>query len=101
MKKLLSILLSVLCLFVGVCFAGCNNEDNESQESQEKYQVTKEEYENAFSLDSFKNVTMSIVSQINNKDIQSYFYNDGDNYALCRYDGDTLGIIPPEITPSS
>ena len=26
MKKLLSILLSVLCLFVGVCFAGCNNE---------------------------------------------------------------------------
>ena len=89
MKKLLSILLSVLCLFVGVCFAGCNNEDNESQESQEKYQVTKEEYENAFSLDSFKNVTMSIVSQINNKDIQSYFYNDGDNYALCRYDGDT------------
>ena len=26
MKKLLSIFLSVLCLFVGVCFAGCNNE---------------------------------------------------------------------------
>ena len=26
MKKLLSIFLSALCLFVGVCFAGCNNE---------------------------------------------------------------------------
>lgn len=26
MKKLLSILLSVLCLFVGVCFVGCNKD---------------------------------------------------------------------------
>ena len=73
---------------MGVSFSACNIESNESQASQEQYQVTKEEYENAFSLDAFKNVTMSIVSQINNKDIQSYFYNDGDNYALCRYDGD-------------
>ena len=26
MKKLLSMILSALCLFMGVCFAGCNNE---------------------------------------------------------------------------
>ena len=83
MRKVLSVFLSTVCV-VGMClnFSACNKENDE------KYQVSQEEYEAAFSLDSFNNVTMSIVSQINNKDIQSYFYNDGDNYALCRYDGD-------------
>ena len=82
-KNLLTIGFAVLLMLgMSISLSACNKEDGE------KYQVTKEEYENAFSLESFQNVTMSIVSQINNKDIQSYFYNDGDNYALCRYDGD-------------
>ena len=81
-KKLLTIGLTVLLVGMSACFSACNKVDDK------KYQVTKEEYENAFSLDSFQNVTMSIVSKINNKEIQSYFYNNGDNYALCRYDGD-------------
>ena len=85
-KKVWTIGLTTV-LAVGMClsFSACDKENNETQE---KYQVSQEEYEAAFSLDSFKNVTMSFVGRINDKDIQSYFYNDGDNYALCRYDGD-------------
>ena len=85
MKKILSIFLSVICV-VGTCwnFTACDNE----KEDNEKYQVAQEEYEAAFSLESFQNVTISIKEETKDKNTVSYFYNDGDNYALCRYDGD-------------
>ena len=90
MKNLLSILLSVLCLFVGVCFAGCNKEDNESQESQEKYQVAKVEYESAFTVEALQNVTISMTGPYWERDhIKSYFYSVGKNFALCSYSEDT------------
>ena len=80
-KKLLTVGLATL-LCMSVCFSACNKENNE------KYTVSKEEYESAFSLTAFNNVTISIKEQTKDKNTISYFYNDEDNYALCRYDGD-------------
>ena len=82
MKKIKKLLIIGLVALFCMSFSACNIENDE------KYKVSQEEYEAAFSLDAFKNVTMSIVSQTNDKDVQSYFYNDGDNYALCRYNRD-------------
>ena len=86
MKKIKKILTTCISLVfvVAICFglSACYKENDS------KYQVTQEEYETAFSLDCFRNVTMSIISQTNNKEIRSYFYNDGENYMLCRYEGE-------------
>ena len=82
MKKLLSILLSAICT-VSVClnFSACNDE---------KYQVSKEEYEVAFTVEALQNVTISMTGPYWERDhIKSYFYSVGKNYALCSYSEDT------------
>ena len=83
MKKLLSIVLSAICT-VGVClnFSACNDE---------KYQVSKEEYEAAFTVEALQNVTISMTGPYWERDhIKSYFYSVGKNFALCSYSEDTL-----------
>ena len=82
MKKLLAILLSAICA-VGIClnFSACNDE---------KYQVSQEEYEAAFTIESLQNVTISMTGPYWERDhIKSYFYSVGKNFALCSYSEDT------------
>jgi hypothetical protein len=82
MKKSLSIVLSAICT-VGVClnFSACNDE---------KYQVSKEEYEAAFTVEALQNVTISMVGPYWERDHKKeYFYGAGENYALCKYSEDT------------
>lgn len=84
MKKLLSFLLSTVCV-LGACapFSACSD-------AEEKYQVTQQEYEAAFSLQSLSNVTVSMTGPYWERDhIKSYFYNEGENFALCSYSDDT------------
>ena len=85
MRKLLSVFLSTVCA-VGMClnFSACNKED------EEKYQVSKEEYEAAFSIETLRNVTISMTGPYWERDhIKSYFYSEGENFALCSYSEDT------------
>ena len=77
MRKLLSVFLSTVCA-VGMClnFSACNKED------EEKYQVSKEEYEAAFSIETLRNVTISMTGPYWERDhIKSYFYSEGENFA--------------------
>ena len=84
MKKLLTIGLTVM-LAAGMClnFSACHKED-------EKYQVSREEYDAAFSIEMLKNVTISMTGPYWERDhIKSYFYSEGENFALCSYSEDT------------
>lgn len=77
MKNLLKVSLIIVLVFVACLnFTACNNE---------KYQVTKEEYETAFSMEALSNVTISIREGKDEKGKVEYFYSQGKNYALCRY----------------
>ena len=76
MKKFLAIILCVFCT-VGVCanFAAC---------SDEKYQVSQEEYEAAFTSEALSNVTICAVGG-ENIHLKEYYYCVEDNYAFCNY----------------
>ena len=85
MKKLLTICLTVI-LTVGVCLGGvgCNNLGDNG-----KYQVSQEEYEAAFTMEAFSNVTVSKMGPYWEQDHKKeYFYGEGEDYALCKYSGD-------------
>ncbi len=83
-KKLLTIgLTAVLAIGMSLGFAACNKDDKQ-------YQVSKEEYESAFTVESLQNVTISMTGPYWERDhIKSYFYSEGENFALCSYSEDT------------
>lgn len=80
-KKLLTIGLALLLMLCSIVLSGC---------SDKKYQVSKEEYESAFTVESLQNVTISMTGPYWERDhIKSYFYSVGKNFALCSYSEDT------------
>ena len=84
LEKILTIGLALLLMLCGsVSLVGCNKEN-------ETHKVTKEEYETAFSIETLKNVTISMVGPYWERDhIKSYFYSESENFALCSYSEDT------------
>lgn len=72
-----------------VCVAGVSAHFSACSDADEKYQVTQEEYEAAFTLEAFSNVTITMTDEKEGQTTQkSYFYSEGENFALCKYSGD-------------
>ncbi len=78
MKKSLTF---ILCMIICINFSACFNE---------KYQVSQEEYEAAFTIEALSNVTISMTGPYWERDhIKSYFYSEGESFALYSYSENT------------
>ena len=81
MKKIIAVISTILLLCISLMVSACT----------QQYRISEEEYEEAFSVESLSNVSISIVGPYWERyhAKEAYYYVDG-SFVYCRYQEDLL-----------